>query len=229
MNAGVDVGRLVGQVAGMFVVFALTLFLSAGTLAWPAAWWFLILYFGFVVALSGWLLRHNPGLLNERMGGFRADQKAWDKALLVLAAGLFFAWLVLMPLDAVRFGWSHIPVWLQSVGALSLLASFVVFFLTFRANAYLSPVVRIQTDRGQTVISTGPYRYVRHPMYAGFVLFALGTALLLGSWYGGLLGLVLVVVVARRAVLEERTLRAELAGYEAYMARVRYRLIPHVW
>ncbi len=110
-----------------------------------------------------------------------------------------------------------------------LLFSFYIFFLTFRENSYLSPVVRLQEERGQTVISTGPYHYVRHPMYAGIVAFAVGTPLLLGSWYGILFGLILVVLIARRAVLEERTLREELPGYAAYMARVRYRLIPHVW
>ena len=125
---------------------------------------------------------------------------------MLLTGVLFFAWLILMPLDAVRFQWSQVPVWLQVVGAMVLLGSFSLFFLTFRENSYLSPVVRIQEERGQTVVSTGPYHYVRHPMYAAFVLLVLGTPLLLGSWYGILLGLILVVMVARRAVLEERTL-----------------------
>jgi protein-S-isoprenylcysteine O-methyltransferase Ste14 len=113
--------------------------------------------------------------------------------------------------------------------ALLLLCSFYFFFLTFRANAYLSPAVRVQNDRGQTVISTGPYHYVRHPMYATVILFFIGTTLLLGSWYGLILGLILVVAVAVRAVQEERTLRAELPGYDAYMAQVKYRLIPYIW
>ena len=94
----------------------------------------------------------------------------------------------------------------------------------------VSPTVRIQSDRGQTVVSTGPYRYVRHPMYSAAILWTVGTALLLGSWYGLLFGLVLLDgLMIVRAVLEERTLRAELPGYDAYMARVKYRLIPRVW
>jgi protein-S-isoprenylcysteine O-methyltransferase Ste14 len=104
-----------------------------------------------------------------------------------------------------------------------------VFFATFRENSFLSPMVRIQKERGQTVISSGPYRVVRHPMYAGFLLFVVGTALLLGSWLGLLAGVILAVAVARRAVLEERMLRAELDGYDAYAARVRFRLVPGVW
>ena len=121
------------------------------------------------------------------------------------------------------------PAWLQVAGAITLVCSFALLFLTFRENAYLSPVVRIQTERGHTVISTGPYRYVRHPIYAAMVVFVAGTALLLGSWSGVLLGLVFVAILARRATLEERALQAELPGYAAYMGRVRYRLIPYVW
>jgi protein-S-isoprenylcysteine O-methyltransferase Ste14 len=221
---------LTAQIAGMLVVFALALFLAAGTIAWPAGWIFLVLFFGFTIAISRWLLRHNPGLLTERMTGIgKPDQKTWDKVFFGVANLFFLAWLVLMPLDAVRFHWSQMPGWLQVVGAVLLLCSFYLFFLTFRENSYLSPAVRVQTDRGQTVVATGPYHYVRHPMYATAIIFLVGTTLLLGSWYGLVLGLLLVVAIALRAVQEERTLRAELPGYDAYMAQVRYRLVPYVW
>lgn len=224
-----NVRRLVMQIGGMAVVFASTLFLAAGTVAWVPGWIFLALFFGFVNLLTIWLIRRNPDLLKERMTGFTADQKAWDKAILVASGGLFFTWLIAMPLDAVRFRWSKMATWLQVVGAGILIGSFSLFFLTFRENAYLSPVVRIQKDRGQTVVSTGPYRYVRHPMYAAFALFVVGTALLLGSWSGLLGGAILGGLVSRRAVLEERALRDELPGYASYMTRVRSRLIPRVW
>ena len=165
----------------------------------------------------------------ERMTGIgKPNQPIWDKVFFVAVELFFLAWLVLMPLDAVRFRWSQMPGWLQVVGAVLLLCSLYLFFLTFRENPYLSPAVRIQPERGQTVISTGPYRYVRHPMYAGVIPFVVGTTFLLGSWYG-LLGLIIVVGIAFRAVREERVLRLELPGYEAYMARVKYRLIPYVW
>jgi protein-S-isoprenylcysteine O-methyltransferase Ste14 len=186
--------------------------------------------FGFSVALSLWLLRFNPDLLAERISGIgKPDQKTWDKVLLAITAVIFCTWLALMGLDAVRFHWSHMPLWLQVIGALLLLCSFYVFYLTFRENPYLSPAVRIQRERAQRVVSTGPYGYVRHPMYAGFILFAFGTALLLGSWYGVAGALLLIGIVARRAVLEERVLREELEGYCAYMARVRYRFVPRLW
>ncbi len=208
----------------------MTLFLPAGRLAWPAAWIYLVLLFGFTVGLSLWLLRFNPDLLAERMTGIeRPDQKAWDKIFLAITALAFFTWLSVMAFDVVRFRWSQVSPWLQGFGALVLLVSFWLFYLTFRENTYLSPAVRVQTDRAQTVVSTGPYRYVRHPMYAGFVLFSLGTALLLGSWCGTFGALFLVGMVAWRTVREERVLQAELEGYSTYMGRVRYRFVPYLW
>jgi protein-S-isoprenylcysteine O-methyltransferase Ste14 len=213
----------------LFVVVALSLFLAAGTLAWPAGWAFLLLFFGSLGWLILWLARHNPTLLKERMALSQPDQKAWDKVIYLLLYVVSIFWLILMSLDAVRFHWSLVPLWLQIAGVLLLLCSFYLFYRTFRENSYLSPVVRLQKDRGQTVISTGPYQYVRHPMYSAFLLFVPGTALLLGSWYGLLGGLLLIILFGRRAVLEERTLRDELQGYAAYMTKVKYRLVPYVW
>jgi len=108
--------------------------------------------------------------LAERLGGLRkADRKKWDKVFVPIIAVRFFVWLALMGLDAARFRWSAVPMWLQAIGFLLLLISYYAFYLTFRENPYLSPAVRIQKERGQKVVSTGPYRHVRHPMYAGLV------------------------------------------------------------
>jgi protein-S-isoprenylcysteine O-methyltransferase Ste14 len=211
------------------VAFGLALFLPAGTLAWLAGWIFLVLFFGFLLAINCWLFRHNPGLLLERTRLGTSDQQGWDKVLFPLLIGYFFLWLILMSSDAVRFHWSPVPVWLQFVGAIVLLCSFYLLFLTFRENSYLSTVVRIQEDRGQTVVSTGPYHNVRHPMYSAILVFVAGTSLLLGSWYGVLSELILLILLAKRAMLEESALRAELPGYVAYMAQVKYRLIPRIW
>ena len=212
-----------------FLVMALALFLPAGTIAWPAGWIFLILLYGFLLVGIWMLLKSNPGLLQERLSLSQPNQKAWDRVFLLLFRLFFLAWLVLMPLDAVRFHWSQVPLVLQVVGAMALVGSFLLISLIFRENAFLSPTVRIQGERGQMVISTGPYQYVRHPLYAGGLLLFLGTSLLLGSWYGLLLVLVMIPGGAVRAVLEERVLREELPGYDAYMAQVKYRLIPYVW
>ena len=119
------------QIAGLFVIFAAALFFPAGTIAWPAGWAFLILFFGFVIAVSLWLLRHSPGLLAERMNGAgKPDQKAWDRMFHLAAGIVFFGWLALMALDAARFRWSQMPLPLQVSGVVLLCASFILFFLT---------------------------------------------------------------------------------------------------
>jgi protein-S-isoprenylcysteine O-methyltransferase Ste14 len=227
---GVNVKLLTLEFIGLIVVFPLVLFLAAGTIFWLAGWVFLLLFFGADGALGLWLLRHDPGLLKERMTGFgKSGEPTWDKVFFLFVSVFLLAWMVLMGFDAVRFHWSDVPARLQVVGAGLLLLSFYFFFLTFRENPYASAVVRVQPERGQTVISTGPYHYVRHPMYAAGIPFAAGTALLLGSWYGLLMGLMFLLGLAFRAVREERVLRAGLPGYEEYMARVPYRFLPHVW
>lgn len=213
----------------IFLYFSLILFLAAGTLAWPAAWIYLILLCGWLLIGILLLLRYNPGLLEERLNTSPTNQKAWDKLFILPAHLFFFAWTALMPLDAVRFHWSRMPLALQVVGAVVIVVSCVLLSLVFRENPYLSGVVRIQEERGHTTITTGPYQYVRHPMYVGGLLLFLGIPLLLGSWYGLLAILLFTPVFLVRAVLEERTLRQELSGYDAYMEQVKYRLIPHVW
>jgi protein-S-isoprenylcysteine O-methyltransferase Ste14 len=226
----VNVTELIIRLILTAVAFGLVLFLPAGTLDWPAAWAYLVLLFGFTIGISVWLSRFNPELLEERMSGIgKPGQKRWDKVFLALLLPVFFGWYVVMALDAVRFHWSRMPPWLQWSGAGILLVSFYIFYLTFRENTYLSPAVRIQTDRGQTVVSTGPYRHVRHPLYAGFILFTVGTALLLGSAYGVLGAVVLNMLIVWRAVREEQVLQRELAGYGEYMTRVKYRFIPYLW
>jgi protein-S-isoprenylcysteine O-methyltransferase Ste14 len=226
----VNVRQLAIKTIAMSTIFALTLFLPAGTLAWAAGWVYLVLVLGFSISLSIWLYRFNPDLLAERITGIgKPDQKSWDKTFLALTAVAFFAWQVVMALDAVRFRWTQMPLWLQLIGAFLLLGSFYIFYLTFRENSYLSPAVRVQTERGQIVVSTGPYQYVRHPLYSGFVLYAVGTALLLGSRYGLLGALLLIAMIAWRAVREEQVLQEELKGYDSYISRVRYRLFPYLW
>jgi len=222
--------ELIGKTAAMLGVFILALFLPAGTFVWFSAWIYVAITFAFSIGLTAWLIRYDPALMAERLTGLRqADQKKWDKIFIRILLVGFFAWLATMGLDAARFRWSHVSILLQSIGAVLLLISFYLFYLTFRENTFLSPAVRIQKERGQKVVSTGPYRRVRHPMYAGFGLYVIGTALMLGSWLGVALGLLLIAAVAARAVFEERTLQRELPGYDDYMKSVRYRLIPGVW
>ena len=222
--------KFVRRTAGSLVFLGVILFGAAGTLNWPEAWIYLALTATMSFGGGFWLARHDPALLRERLGSLiQRDQKRWDKILMAVMLVLWTGWLVLMALDAKRFHWSEVPLALQVAGfGLICLGSYVVW-LTFRANSYAAPVIKIQKERGHLVVSTGPYGYVRHPMYAGALLFIAGVPLLLGSWWGLAAGAGLVLLIAMRAVLEERTLTAELAGYADYAARVRYRLVPHLW
>jgi protein-S-isoprenylcysteine O-methyltransferase Ste14 len=224
------ISRLIVRTALFLAVMAALLFIPAGTADWPSAWLFLLGMAAWSAVMGAWLVRHDPGLLAERMAPLHQQgQSRWDKILIHCAALLWAAWLAFMPLDAVRFGWSHMPAWLQGLGALALFFMAYLVYLTFRENSFAAPVVKIQRERGHKVVTTGPYRYVRHPMYAGAMFFFLGTPLLLGSWYGLALAPLMMGLLAGRAVMEERLLTAELEGYADYAARVRYRLIPLVW
>ena len=223
------ISKLVLQTFVWFGVMGALLFLSAGTLHWPGAWVFLVVMVALSLTLGVALARRDPGLMNERLSPpIQKNQTAADKILLsVLLLGMF-AWQVLMGLD-FRFGWSPVPLWGQVIGALILLLGIWICYLVMLENSFAAPVVKIQDERGQRVITTGPYSFVRHPMYAGAILFFAGTALLLGSWWGLASVLVFVVLLAIRTFIEEATLRTGLQGYDDYAAQVRYRLIPRIW
>jgi len=176
-----------------------------------------------------WLARHDPGLLAERLGSpFQRAQQTWDKIFMAVVMVSYFAWITLIGLDA-RWAISRMPTWLQWAGAFLVALSIYLVFLTFRENSYAAPVVKIQRERGQTVVTTGPYAVVRHPMYAGGLVMFLGMPLQLGSWLGLVTGLLFIPLLAFRIPMEERMLRAELEGYDDYARRVRWRLIPRIW
>jgi protein-S-isoprenylcysteine O-methyltransferase Ste14 len=223
------VSQLVSKTLVWLLINAALLFVSAGTMNWPAAWVYLA-ETGIIGLASGLIIaKHDPALLEERMKPMvQKEQKSWDKALLPVFFVLWLAQYVVAGLD-VRFEWSHVPLWLKVAGALGVAFGFYMFHIVMRANTFAAPVVKIQVERKHQVISTGPYAYVRHPMYGGAIALVLGTGLLLGSWYAVALGVVIIALLALRAVLEEETLKRELAGYDAYATRVRYRLVPGVW
>ncbi|MBB4183796.1 protein-S-isoprenylcysteine O-methyltransferase Ste14 [Sinorhizobium terangae] len=222
--------RLIVQTLIWFGIIAMVLFASAGTLAWPAGWVFLamMLTVSLIAGLS--LGRHDPELLKERLSApIQKDQPFADKVLLTIIFLFLFGSFAFMALDVVRFRWSSAPPWVQVLGALALLLSIWLNYWTFRENSFAAPVVKIQKERAQRVITTGPYRHVRHPLYASALVFVAGTSLLLGSWWGLGAVLVLAALLAIRIRIEEQALRTGLAGYDDYAARVRYRLIPFVW
>ena len=210
------------------VFMGVLIFWPAGTLAYPGAWVLLALFVVGGVAMVLWLSKRSPSLLRERMASpLQREQKPWDRVWLMAFIIGFCAWMAFMGWDAARTGFTAVPVWLQVLGALFIVANGAGTFWTFRENAFAAPVVKIQ--EGQKAIDTGPYAFVRHPMYTSTIFLLIGLPLLLGSWTGLALSLVFILGVAWRAVHEEGALRDELQGYSDYAARVRYRLIPHLW
>lgn len=215
----------------LFVVVApfLPLLISQQWNWWQAWVYAIVSIAGFVISRA-LAARRNPGLLAERSRFLRhEDAKPWDKALAPLV-GLGGALVPLVAgLDA-RFGWSAGFSLAVELAALAvLLAGYALASYALIENAYFSGMVRIQADRGQHVVSSGPYRWVRHPGYAGALLAYLATPFLLDSAWALLPALFLTVVLIIRTRLEDRTLQAELAGYRDYSQRVRYRLLPGVW
>ncbi|AZO29885.1 MULTISPECIES: isoprenylcysteine carboxylmethyltransferase family protein [Mesorhizobium] len=223
------VSKLVVQTFLWFGFMGTLLFVSAGTLHWTGAWVYIVVMVGLSLTMGVALARRDPGLMNERLRPpIQKNQTAADKILLSILLLGIFGWLALMGFD-FRFGWSPVSAWVQAIGALVLLVGIWICYLTMLENSFAAPVVKIQDERGQRVITTGPYSYVRHPMYGGAILYFAGTALLLGSWWGLASVLVFIVLLAIRTFIEEKTLRTGLRGYDDYAAHVRYRLIPLVW
>jgi protein-S-isoprenylcysteine O-methyltransferase Ste14 len=158
------------------------------------------------------------------------NEKGWDRYFVYASQILFWAWIVIMPLDAKRFGWSpDFPMWLKNLGGIALLSAFFLLYRSFTDNTFLSPLVRIQTERKQRVVSTGVYSFVRHPMYLGAILLFMGTSALLGSQYGALIAAIFSLLLVARIIGEEKMLVEELEGYQEYKTKVKYRLLPLVW
>jgi len=223
-----------GQIIYMIIVLltcpVLVLFLS-GDWFWVEGWIFDIWFLALCLSTIAYLHRKDPALLLE---GFKqpgtGDQKEWDRYFVYVLMIVFIAWLVIMPLDAKRYAWSkNFPLWLKILGGVGLLISFFLLYRSYTDNPFVSPLVRIQKERKQYVVSTGVYGFVRHPMYLGAIFMFVGTPMLLGSKYGILIGAIISLLLVSRIIGEEKMLIEELEGYADYKKKVRYRLIPFVW
>lgn len=212
-------------------IFPLILFLLAGDWRWMEGWIFSIIFCVLSFATVLYLYFKDPELLNERFGSpVQKEQKSWDKILLSVFFLGFLVWFAIMPLDARRFHWSpEFPVWIKITGAVILLVGLILLFEALKENTFAAPVIKMQKERGQKVISSGLYGIVRHPMYTGGALLFLGTPLLLDSIYGLVAGLLLTILLAVRTFGEEAMLKQELDGYIAYMKKVKWRLIPFLF
>ncbi|MEH2544451.1 protein-S-isoprenylcysteine O-methyltransferase Ste14 [Bradyrhizobium sp. AZCC 2262] len=223
------IAKLLLQNTIFVVALGALLFASAGTLDWPAAWVFLVVSATLGPACGLWLAKTDPALLAERMRPtFQADQPAADKKFMLTFVVVMLLWLIAIGLDR-RAHASHIPLVLQALGLAMYLLSTAFIMWVFRENSFAAPVVKVQAARHHRVISSGPYAFVRHPMYSGIMLFFFGVPLLLGSWWGVAIAPVFAALFAIRARIEERALVEGLPDYADYAERVRYRLVPGVW
>ena len=210
------------------LVMGVALFWSAGRVDWWPGWAVLAVMAAWIAATAIILIRLNPGLLAERLGP-RKGAKPWDTVIMSLLGLIQLARYIIAGLDQ-RYDWTGgLPAVAQLAAlALCVLGYALVVWAT-ASNAFFSQIVRIQSERGHTVVRGGPYRYVRHPAYIGAILFELAVPVLLASWPALIISGLSVLLLILRTALEDRTLQAELAGYTGYARQVRYRLLPGIW
>ena len=213
--------------AQFLLAMMLFLFLPAWSMHYWQAWLYLVLFGVSVFSITWWLQRNDPELLRRRLAaGPKAEKDPRQKLIQTIASLAFIAMFIVPGFDHRR-RWSTVPTGVVLLGDLLVVLGLWIVFLTFQANTYASAA--IETRAGQSVVSTGPYSVVRHPMYAGALVMLLGTPLALGSWWGLAPFLILLLTIIWRLLDEERFLARDLPGYEAYRARVRHRLVPYTW
>ena len=215
------------SLVALAVVMGALLFGLAGTLRFWQGWVYLAIFMGASALTTLDLMRRDPALLERRLrGGPTAEKRPAQRIIMVFTSIGFTALLVVPALD-YRFGWSHVPTGVVIAGDVLVLVGFLFIAIVYRVNTFTAATIQVAQD--QTVISTGPYAIVRHPMNASALLYLGGTPLALGSWWGLVAIAAMVPFLVWRLVDEERMLAAELPGYREYMQRVRHRLVPMVW
>jgi|SRR5579872_5934456 len=211
----------------MQIVLALLIFLPAGSIRFWQGWLFWIVFLALVLWITLYFLKYDPHLIAGRVeGGPRAEQQKSQKIIQTVAGALAIALVIVPGLD-YRFHRSSVPAPMVLMADALVVISFVIVFIVFRENSFAAGTVKVETE--QRVISTGPYRYVRHPMYAGAAIGILAAPLALGSLWGVAIGIALDAVIVVRLLDEERYLEANLPGYDAYRREVRCRLVPMLW
>jgi len=213
--------------AVLAAVMGLLLFMAAGTMSYWQAWVYLGIFFGASALTTAFLIRRDPALLERRIrGGPTAEKRPVERLIMVFTSIGFIALLVVPALDH-RFRWSGVPVWVVIAGDVLVVIGFYFIFLVYRENTFTSATIEVAP--GQTVISTGPYAIVRHPMYASALLYLVGTTLALGSYWGMVPLMATMPFLIWRLFDEEKFLAESLPGYVEYRKKVRHRLVPGIW
>lgn len=210
------------------VIMVLALFWSAGRITWWPAWASLAVMFAWIVATAIVIMRFNPALLIERLGP-RKGAKLWDTTIMSFLGLAQLARYIVAGLDQ-RYDWTGgFPLVVQIVALAVCALGYSMVVWATASNAFFSQIVRIQNERGHTVVTGGPYRYVRHPGYVGAIVYELAISILLASWWALSTSIISTILLIIRTTLEDRVLLNELNGYTDYARQVRYRLVPGLW
>lgn len=211
----------------MYIFIALALFLPAGTIFWFQGWIYIIIMILFSTSLMTYLTKKDPDLLKAR-----AKTKAtesWDKKLGWIGTPFYILMYILPGFDAVRFRWSNLSLYINLIGFIGMILSVILFSLVLRENRYLSRVVEIQEERGHRVITTGPYRIIRHPMYLAVIFLYISHCIALGSLFSLIPCAFIIIMIILRTVREDKMLHEQLEGYKEYAQKTRYKIIPGIW
>jgi protein-S-isoprenylcysteine O-methyltransferase Ste14 len=220
-------GKAVFGLAQLIAVLGVLLLAPAWTLGYWQAWVYLFLFAASSALITAYLWKKDPQLLQRRINGGPGAEREKSQKLIQLLASIAFVGAMILPSLDHRFSWSAVPLPVVVVGDVLTALGFFIVFRVFRENTFTAATIEVAPD--QRVISTGPYAIVRHPMYFGALVMLAGTPLALGSWWGLLMFVLMVVAIAWRALDEERFLLKNLPGYAQYCRIVRYRLVPFVW
>lgn len=216
--------KIYSRLALFPVAIIVLLFIPAGSFLYWQAWvYFSVIFFPMFYILL-YLLKRDPELLERRL---RSKEKVKEQKTIVRLFSLLFLIGFLIPGLDYRFGWSHVSVPIVIIANISVFTGYMIFFSTMKANSYASRIIEVEKE--QTVISSGPYAIVRHPMYAGWLLMIIATPVALGSYWALLVFMLFTILLIQRIVNEEKVLLKELPGYEEYCRNVKYRLAPYVW
>jgi protein-S-isoprenylcysteine O-methyltransferase Ste14 len=216
-----------GRLVRFMICVAALLFVAAGKINYWQAWIFLAVFFGSSLAITAYLAKHDPALLERRLvAGPGAEKEKSQKIIQVLAMVAFIAMLVFPAIDH-RYGWSSMPTSVAVAGDILIAMGFLAVFLVFRENSYASSIIEVGAE--QKIVTTGPYAIVCHPMYSGALVMLIGVPLALGSWWGLLLVIPITIVLVWRLLEEEKFLTKNLPGYPEYQDKVRYHLLPFIW
>jgi protein-S-isoprenylcysteine O-methyltransferase Ste14 len=213
--------------AQLIVALAAMIFLPAWTIHYWQAWVFLAVFSISVLAITLYLMQKDPRLLEKRVNAGSAAEKEVSQKIIQLIASIAFILIITFPAIDHRFGWSKVPTLVVISGDLLVALGLLFVFFVFKENTYTSAVIEVDTE--QTVISTGPYAIVRHPMYISALAMLAGIPLALGSFWGLFTVIPITITIVWRLLEEEVFLAKNLPGYAEYRSKVRYRLLPFVW